>query len=106
MALTKEVKYDKTEIVGDYKAVQCREATIISEDGVEISRSFSRHVLHPSSCVKNEDGSFTHTDTDISGEPQETQDVCAAVWTDAVKTAWKTLQETQLGEIAAKQPAE
>jgi hypothetical protein len=90
MALTKTVLYDKIEIVGDHKAVQCREATIIKEDGVELSRSFHRHVLHPSSCVKNEDGTFTHTDTDISGEPQETQDVCTAVWTDAVKAAWKT----------------
>ena len=76
MALTKEVKIDKLEIVGDYKAVQCREATIIKEDGVELSRSFHRHVLHP--------------DSDISGEPQETQAVCAAVWTDEVKAAWTT----------------
>ena len=96
MALTKTVVYDKTEIVGDYKAVQCREATIIKEDGVEISRSFHRHVLAPSSCSANldsdgnPDGTFTHTDTDISGEPAETQAVCVAVWTDAVKAAWKT----------------
>jgi len=81
MAITKEVRYDKVEIVGDYKAVQCREATIIKEDGVEISRSFNRHVLHP--------------DSDISGEPQETQDVCNAVWTDEVKTAWTAFQEAQ-----------
>jgi hypothetical protein len=81
MALTKEVQYDKTEIVGDHKAVQCREATIIKENGVEISRSFHRHVLHP--------------DSDISGEPQETQDVCNAVWTDEVKSAWTTFQAEQ-----------
>ena len=81
MAITKEVRYDKVEIVGDYKAVQCREATIIKEDGVEISRSFNRHVLHP--------------DSDISGEPQETQDVCNTVWTDEVKAAWTTFQEAQ-----------
>ena len=81
MALTKEVQYDKTEIVGDHKAVQCREATIIKEDGVEISRSFHRHVLTP--------------DADISGEPQETQDVCNAVWTDEVKAAWTAFQESQ-----------
>ena len=99
MAITKEVKYDKTEIVGDYKAVQCREATIIKENGVEISRSFHRHTLQPSSCVANRDsdgvldGTFTHTDTDISGEPAETQAICAAVWTDAIKAAWKTEQE-------------
>ena len=74
MALTKEVKYDKIEVVGDYKAVQCRQATIVSEDGKELSRSFSRHVLHP--------------DSDISGEPQEVQDICNAVWSDEVKAAW------------------
>ena len=84
MALIKEVKVDKIEIVGDYKAVQCREATIISEDGVEISRSFHRHVLQP--------------DSDISGEPQETQDICNAVWTDEVKAAWATYQEEQSPE--------
>ena len=101
MAITKTVEYDKTEIIGEWKAVHCREATIIKEDGVELSRSFHRHVLHPSSCVADvdsdgvADGTFTHTDTDISGEPQETQDVCAAVWTNAVKAAWKTLQEEQ-----------
>jgi hypothetical protein len=78
MAITKEVKYDKVEIVGDYKAVQCREATVVLEDGVELSRSFHRHVLHP--------------DSDISGEPAETQAVCNAVWTDEVKAAWTTFQ--------------
>ena len=99
MALTKEVKVDKLEIVGDYKSVQCREATVVSEDGVELSRSFHRHVLTPSICTEdmdsagNLDGTFTHTDTDISGEPAETQAVCAAVWTDAVKAAWKTFGE-------------
>ena len=81
MALTKEVKIDKLEIVGDFKAVQCREATVVSEDGVELSRSFHRHVLQP--------------DSDISGEPQETQDVCNAVWTDEVKSAWTAFQEAQ-----------
>ena len=95
MALTKTTEYDKTEVVGEYKAVQCREATIIKEDGVELSRSVHRHVLHPSQCVKNADGSFTHTDTDISGEPAETQAICAAVWTDDVKAAWKTHTESQ-----------
>ena len=94
MALTKTVEYAQTEIVGEHKAVQCREATIIKENGVEISRSFHRHVLHPSSCKNNGDGTFTHTDTDISGEPAETQAVCAAVWTDAVKASWKTFLES------------
>ena len=81
MAITKEVKIDKLEIVGDFKHVQCREATVVSEDGVELTRSFHRHVLQP--------------DSDISGEPQETQDICNAVWTDEVKSAWTTFQEAQ-----------
>ena len=78
MALSKEVKYDKIEVVGDMKAVQCRQATVISEDGKELSRSFNRHVLHP--------------DSDISGEPQEVQDICNAVWSDEVKAAWDEFQ--------------
>ena len=82
MALTKEVKYDKIEVVGDYKAVQCREATIISDDGKEISRSFTRHVLHPN--------------LDISGESQEVQDICNAVWSDEVKAAWAAKQEAEV----------
>ena len=81
MALTKEVVYDKVEIVGEYKAVQCREATIVKEDGVEISRTFHRHVLHP--------------DMDVSDEPQEVQDICAVVWTDEVKQAWSDFQAAQ-----------
>ena len=81
MAITKENIYDRVEIVGEHKAVQCREATIIKEDDVEISRSFHRHVLHP--------------DSDISGEPQETQNICNAVWTDEVKSAWATFQAEQ-----------
>ena len=97
MALTKEVVTDRTEILGDYKAVDCREATIIKEDGVEINRSVRRHILNSSSCVENEDGTFTHTDTDISGEPAETQAICNAVWTDAVKAAYKTFCEESAG---------
>jgi len=81
MALTKEVKYDQIEIVGEHKAVQCRQATIVSEDGKELSRSFHRKVLHP--------------DMDVSGEPQEVQDICAAVWSDEVKQSWTDFQASQ-----------
>jgi hypothetical protein len=111
MAITKEVVYDKIEIVGEYKAVQCREATIIKEDGVEITRTFHRHVLYPSNCVANgtensdgewvADGTFTHTNTDISGEPAETRAICAAVWTDAVKAVWKTQCESDMSRVGA-----
>ena len=96
MAITKSIITDKIEVLGEYGQIQCREATIISEDGVEISRSITnRHVLTPSKCVKNADGSFTHTDTDISGEPAETRAICNAVWTDAIKVAWKADREAK-----------
>ena len=103
MALTKETIVDKTEVLGIYKAVQCRQAIVIKEDGTEISRSFHRYTLHPSGCVANldsdgnPDGSFTHTDTDISAETAETQAICNGVWTDAVRAAWKTHEESQKG---------
>jgi hypothetical protein len=86
MALTKEVRYDKIEITGEYKVIQCREATIIKDNGVELSRTFHRHLLHPGD--------------DITGEPQETQDICNAVWTDEVKSAWTAVQaESPTGPV-------
>ena len=79
MALVKEVVEDKIEVVGEHKAVQVRTATVIKEDGAELSRSFHRHVLQP--------------DSDISGESAEVQGICNAVWTDEVKQAWADKQE-------------
>ena len=94
MAITKEIIEDKIEVVGDYKTIQVRTATVIKEDGVELSRSFHRHVLHCVSSVKNDDDSWTHTDTDISGESTEVQGIAATVWTDEVKTAKKLANES------------
>jgi hypothetical protein len=54
MAITKEVVQDKIEVVGDFKHIQVRTATIIKEDGVEISRSFHRHVVAPNDDSTNE----------------------------------------------------
>jgi hypothetical protein len=93
MAITKEIVEDKIEIVGDYKAIQVRTATVIKEDGVELTRSFHRHVVSCVSSVKNEDDSWTHTDTDVSGESTEVQAIATAVWTDAIKAAKKTANE-------------
>jgi len=86
MSLEKVIKIDQIEIVGDYKAVQVRTATVITDDGVELSRSFHRHTL---SC-----------DADISGEDAEVQAICNAVWTDEVKAAYQTFLDSQtpLGE--------
>ena len=85
MAITKELIEDKIEVVGDYKAMQVRTATVIKEDGVELTRSFHRHVLECVSSGKNDDDSWTHTDTDVSRESVEVQGIATAVWTDAVK---------------------
>tara|TARA_Y100000401_G_scaffold71180_1_gene57303 strand:+ start:1655 stop:1909 length:255 start_codon:yes stop_codon:yes gene_type:complete len=76
MALSELTEYDKIEVVGEHKAVQVRKATVIKKDGKEITRSFERYVLHP--------------DSDIGGQPTEVTAICNAVWTDAVKDAWKT----------------
>ena len=93
MALTKETIEDKIEIVGEHKNIQIRTATIIKEDGVEINRSFHRRILDCVSSVQNDDDSWTHTDTDVSGESTEVQGIATAVWTDAVKTAKRTVNE-------------
>jgi hypothetical protein len=93
MSITKELIEDKIEVVGDYKAIQVRTATVIKEDGVELSRSFHRHVLECVSSVKNADDSWTHTDTDVSSESAEVQGIATAVWTTAVKNAKKAANE-------------
>ena len=93
MAITKELIEDKIEVVGDYKTIQVRTATVIKEDGEELSRSFHRHVLDCVSSVQNDDDSWTHTDTDITGESTEVQGIASAVWTDAVKTAKQNANE-------------
>jgi hypothetical protein len=74
MALTEKTIQDKIEVVGDFKHVQVRTATVIKRDGEEISRSFSRHVVTPND--------------DITGESTEVQAICTAVHTDAVKAAY------------------
>ena len=93
MAITKETVEDKIEIVGDYKSIQVRTATVIKEDGVELTRSFHRHALDCVSSVKNDDNSWTHTDTDVSGESTEVQAIATAVWTTTVKNAKKAANE-------------
>ena len=74
MALTEETVQDKIEIVGDYKMIQVRTATVIKKDGVEISRSFHRHVVAPNS--------------DVSGESDDVKALATQFHTDAIKTAY------------------
>ena len=93
MALIKEITQDKIEVVGASKSIQIRTRTAVLEDGVELSASFHRHVVTCVSSVKNADNSWTHTDTNVSGESAEVQAIATAVWTDAVKAAAKTANE-------------
>jgi len=93
MALTKEITQDKIEVVGVTKNIQIRTRTAIMEEGVELSSGFHRHVVQCVSSAKNDDDSWTHTDTDVSGESAEVQAIATAVWTDAVKAAARTANE-------------
>jgi len=85
MALTERCENDKIEIVGQYKAVQVRCATVIERDGVEVTRSFHRHVLQPGTLDEND----ALVDTDLSGEDADVAAIATAAWTDAVKEAWR-----------------
>ena len=96
MAITKTTEEDKIEIIGEHKTIQVRTATVIKEDGVELTRSFHRHVVECVNTVQNDDDSFTHTDTDISSESSEVQAIANAVWTDSVKAAKKTANEASM----------
>ena len=93
MALEEVIEYDKIEVVGMYKHVQVRKATVIKKDGTELTRSFERFVLDPGSL----DASDNLVDNPLTKEPDGTTDiadevkaVCTAVWIPTVKVAWKT----------------
>ena len=92
MALTESIEYDKIEVVGQYKAVQVRKATVIKKDDVELTRSFERFLLQPGTL----DASDNLVDNPLDKEPDgttaiadEVKAVCNAVWTTSVKDAWK-----------------
>ena len=92
MALAESIEYDKIEVVGQYKHVQVRKATVIKKDGVELTRSFNRFVLNPGTL----DASDNLVDNPLTKEPDGTTDiadevkaVCTAVWTTTIKDAWK-----------------
>jgi len=97
--ITKVIEYDKIE-VAQFWNIQVRKATKIMEeqaDGslTELSRGYHRHVLQPFSSSVDDDGDWTHTATDISGEHASVQAIATAAWTDAVKNAYKAMREAQ-----------
>jgi len=92
MALTETIEYDKIEVVGQYKHVQVRKATVIKKDGTELTRSFERFVLNSGTL----DESDNFVDNPLTKEPDGTTDiadevkaVCNAVWTTSIKDSWK-----------------
>ena len=84
MAITKTQENDKIEVV-NHSHVQVRNATVIKEDGKELTRTFHRKVLTPGIL----DASDNLVDTDISGEDADVQAICNAAWTTQVKADWK-----------------
>ena len=92
MALSETIEYDKIEVVGNYKFVQVRKATIVTKDSVEIARSFSRYLLDAGTLAESDnfvDNPLT-TFSDGTDVPDEVKAICNAVWTTTVKDAWKS----------------
>lgn len=95
MALTESIEYDQIQVVGTYKAVQVRKATVIKRDGVEIpgSKSYERYTLTCGSL----DASNNFVDNPLDKEPDgvtaipdDVKSICGIVWTTDVKSAYKT----------------
>ena len=92
MALEETIEYDKIEVVGQYKTVQVRKATVIKKDGTELTRSFERFVLDPGTLDSDDnlvDNPLTKESDGVTDIPDEVKSVCTAVWTTSVKDAWK-----------------
>ena len=90
MAITKEIIYDKKEIVGDYAHLQIRKATVLKEDGKELTRSFERYVLQPGTLDTSEnfvDNPLDKEPDGVTAIPQEIKDICAVIWTTSIKNA-------------------
>jgi hypothetical protein len=90
MSLEKIVKVDQIEIVGDFKAVQVRTATIVTDDGKELSRSFHRHVVSPGD--------------DCTNETEEVKGICALLHTDELVAAYKASQKPIIEEFYPSEP--
>ena len=92
MALTESIEYDKIEVVGQYKHVQVRKATVIKKDDVELTRSFNRFVLHAGTLDESDnlvDNPLTKEPDGVTDIADEVKAICNAVWTTTVKDAWK-----------------
>ena len=92
MALSETIEYDKIEVVGLYKHVQVRKATVIKRDGIEVTRSFERYVLSPGTLDDSNnlvDNPLTKETDGVTDIPDEVKAICNAAWTSTIKDAWK-----------------
>ena len=92
MALTETIEYDKIEVVGQYKSVQVRKATVIKKDGTEITRAFERFVLQPGTLDESDnlvDNPLDKESDGVTAIADEVKAICTAAWTTSVKDAWK-----------------
>jgi hypothetical protein len=92
MALTESIEYDKIEVVGTYKHVQVRKATVIKKDDVELTRSFQRFVLDPGTLDESDNLVENPLDKEPDGTTaitDEVKSICNVVWTTDIKAAWK-----------------
>jgi len=93
MALTESIEYDKIEVVGQYKHVQVRKASVVKKDGTELARSFSRYVLDPGTLDGDDnlvDNPLLKEPDGVTDIPDEVKAICNAAWTPVIKVAWKT----------------
>jgi len=96
--ITKEIEYDKIEVVSQWN-IQVRQATKIMEEQAdgskkELTRSFHRHSLQPFISTKDSDGNWTHTATDLSVEDAKVRAIAETAWDNDTKTAYKTFIES------------
>ena len=92
MALTESIEYDKIEVVGEYRHVQVRKATVIKKDGVELTRSFERYVLDCGTLDASDnlvDNPLLKEPDGTTNIPDEVKAICNAAWTTTVKNNWK-----------------
>ena len=92
MALTESIEYDKIEVVGSYKTVQVRKATVIKKDGTIMAKSYERYVLDAGTLDASDnlvDNPLDKEPDGVTAIPAEVSAICNAVWTSDVKAAWK-----------------
>ena len=92
MALSESIEYDKIEVVGQYKNIQVRKATVIKKDGVELTRTYHRYVLSPGTLDDSNNlvvNPLSKEPDGVADIPDEVKSICTAAWTDAIKASWK-----------------